>query len=325
MIFFICSFLICLILPIVLEKPLSMSRLSTNKEKPMLLGISVYAVVLTAALVLLNSRQKDASFLMDMVWGASALFFVGLIDDIRNLSVAGKLTGQIAAACIAVFFGIRTSIVFIPEWMNVVLSLFWIVALINAFNFLDIMDGLCPGISFIICATFLFLSSFSGALILCVFFCALAGATLAALAYNRPPARFYLGDSGSMLLGYIFACCALKIHYAVDISQRLALLVPLLIMSLPIFDLVFTVCVRKIKHIPVFKKSADHLVLLLMCKGYSQFKVLAIMYSLCLASGLSAILLQCLPPGIKPWVLSCFVLAIFVFTFICVKVTRAHA
>ncbi|MFA5069310.1 MAG: MraY family glycosyltransferase [Candidatus Omnitrophota bacterium] len=323
MIFFI-FFLACLGLPPALRRPLSASRLSTNKERPMLLGLTVYLAVLAACVIFFNDRQSTATFLINMLFGASIVLITGLLDDIKNLSVVEKLTGQIAAACAAVFLGIRTSIVFIPEWMNIVLSLFWIVGLVNAFNFLDIMDGLCVGISLIICAFFLSLSLISGVCVLSAFFWALAGAILAAFIYNKPKASFYLGDSGSMLLGYVFACSALQLSYAVDTGQGLALFVPLMIMSLPIFDLAFTVYARKVKGISVFKKSPDHMALLLRDKGYGRFKVLAVMYTICLITGLNALLLQCLPPAFKPWVLSFFIFMASGFIFICAKITRAH-
>jgi UDP-GlcNAc:undecaprenyl-phosphate/decaprenyl-phosphate GlcNAc-1-phosphate transferase len=322
MILFISSFLICFAFPVIFKRPLSKSRLSTNKKSPMLLGISVYLSVFIVFICASIYYKTDMSFLINIAAGSAVILFIGILDDIKNLSVRAKLAGQISAACVVIFLGIRTSIVYFPPWINMLITLIWIVALVNGFNLLDIMDGLCTGISFIICVTFLAVSIISGMYPVAIFFWILSGAVLAAFIHNLPLARFYLGDSGSMLIGFIFACSTMQISYAPDIGHGLALFVPMLIVALPLYDLVFTVFMRRRKGIAIFKKSNDHFALLLRHKGLSAGKILVIMYAACAVSGISAFLLKALPLSLKPWVLTFFLFGVSAWTVFMVRILR---
>ena len=313
MIFFILSFLICLVLPFVLKGPLFNNRLYTNKEKPMLLGVSIYVSILIVAGLALIYRKPDIRFLANIMTGSFFIMTLGIVDDIKKLSVREKLFGQIIVSCIVVFLGIRTSIVFLPVWMNLAITVIWIVALVNAFNFLDIMDGLCTGISFIVSIMYLAISMLSGTQGVDIFFWILSGSILAAFVHNVPKARFYLGDSGSMLIGFLFACSTVQISYAPDIAHRLSLLAPLLILFVPIYDLMLTVFMRYKKRIAIFKKSNDHLVLILKKRGFGIRKILTIMYIACFFSGVSALLLKAAPLNAKQWVLVFFAMGVFVF------------
>lgn len=312
MILFIISFFICFGLPFVCKKFFSKSRISVKKEKPMFLGISIYLSVFAVFACTSVYYKANSSFLMSLFAGSTFILLIGVLDDIMNLSVKVKLTGQIGAAGMVILMGVRTSIACLPVWANMLITLIWIVALINAFNFLDIMDGLCTGIGFIICVTFLALSIISGMHDISLFFCILSGSILAAFIHNMPLARFYLGDSGSMLIGFIFACSTMQINYAPDANHGLSLFVPVLIVFLPVYDLVFTVFMRWKKHISIFKKSNDHFVLVLRNRGFSVRHILIIMYMVCLLSGFGAFLLNVSALALKPLVLGSFVLGVLI-------------
>ena len=322
MIFSIFAFLVCFALPFIFKKILSKNRLATAKEKPMFLGISIYLSVFVVFIYALFYHVTDNPFLVRLLAGSSFMLFIGILDDVKKLSVKTKLLGQIVAACIVIFMGSRTAIAYFPAWINMLITLVWILTLINAFNFLDIMDGLCTGISFIVCVIFLVISIISGMHGISMFFWILSGATLAAFIHNVPGARFYLGDSGSMLVGFIFACSTMQLSYAPDTTHGLSLLVPLLIMFLPIYDLILTVFMRWRKRIAIFKKSNDHLVLILKNKGFSVRKILTIMYISCLFSGGSAVLLKILPLNAKPWFLVFFAGVVFTFNIFMVKIIK---
>jgi UDP-GlcNAc:undecaprenyl-phosphate/decaprenyl-phosphate GlcNAc-1-phosphate transferase len=299
MIFAIFSFLLCLIIPVALKKFFPNCRLSVNKEKPMFLGISVYLSFFSVFFYSVFYNRTDIYFYIPLITGSSLILAVGILDDTKNLSVKSKLAGQIIAASAVVFMGVRTSIVYLPVWANMVITVIWVVALINSFNFLDVMDGLCTGISFIICCAFLFISVISGMQEMAVFFYILCGSILAAFLHNAPRARFYLGDSGSMVIGFIFACSAVQIRYAPDMRHSLSLIIPLLIMGLPLSDLIFTILTRWKKGLAVFKKSSDHAALMLKNRGLSVRAVLAIMYGICILSATSALLLKVFPVLLK--------------------------
>jgi UDP-GlcNAc:undecaprenyl-phosphate/decaprenyl-phosphate GlcNAc-1-phosphate transferase len=324
MIFFIFSFFICLMLPIIFRKFLSKNRLATNKEKPMFLGISIYLSLLVASVSASIYYKTDASFLSIILPGSFFMLLLGIIDDVKNLSVKAKLAGQIVVACIVILLGVRTSIVYLPAWANVIITLVWIVTLVNAFNFLDIMDGLCTGISFIICITYLAISTVSGAYPVSIFFWVLSGSILAALIHNAPLARFYLGDSGSMMIGFIFACSTMQISYAPDTKHGLSLFVPLLVLALPLYDLFFTVFMRLKKRMVIFKKSGEHFALMLKARGFNISGILTIMYTACLFSGIAALSLKIVYPSLKPWVLAAFAVLVFTWNIFMVKISNTN-
>lgn len=299
MIFFVVSFLLCLLLSALFKRFLSKSVLSTIKERPMLLGLSICLSILLTLLFALGCSKQTQPFITGVLIGSFFILVLGMIDDIKKLSVNLKLLGQLAVAFAIVMLGVRTTIYYFPVWFNMLITILWIVALINAFNLLDIMDGLCTGISFIVSLSFLSIGLITEAGFINIFFWILAGATLAALIYNFPPAKLYLGDSGSMMLGFLFACSALEISYAPDFSKGLSLFVPVLIVALPLYDLVFTVFRRMKKGIPVAQKSQDHFVLILKKAGLQTKKILALVYGVCVLLGVSALLLQILAPPLK--------------------------
>lgn len=314
MIYFIVSFLVCLLLSLLLNKVLSKSRLSLVKERPMLLGVSIYLSILLSLVFVFACYKLTDPFITKVLIGASLILLLGIADDVKQLSANLKLSGQLAVAGVVIFLGIRTTIYYFPSWLNVIITIVWMVTAVNAFNLLDIMDGLCTGISFIVAVNFLLLSLITEAGFISIFFWILAGATLTALIYNFPPARLYLGDSGSMLLGFLFACSALRISYAPDFSQGLSLFVPVLIVGLPVYDLILTVVMRSKKGIPVGRKSPDHLAFILKNLGLNIKKILMLAYGLCLLFGSSALLLKFIPPSLKIWPLAIIAAALVLST-----------
>ncbi|NQT89926.1 MAG: undecaprenyl/decaprenyl-phosphate alpha-N-acetylglucosaminyl 1-phosphate transferase [Candidatus Omnitrophica bacterium] len=308
--FLFISFFVCLLSAAVLKKLLPKNALSTVKEKPMLLGLSVYFSVLATTALVLNSYGLFSLFITKLLVGSLLILTLGIVDDIWKLSIGLKLLGQLIIASFIVFLGVRTTIYYLPVWANILLSVIWIVALLNAFNLLDIKDGLCTGISFIISIFFLLVSMATNAEVTTVFFWIMCGATLATLVYNFPPAKLYLGDSGSMLLGFIFACCALDMSYAPNFRQEFALFTPLLLLGLPLCDMSFAMAMRWKRGIPIVHKSNDHLVLMMKDRGFGNKRILVVMYAICIAFGICALLLQILAPLLKIWLLGAILLCL---------------
>ena len=303
MVLFVISSVTCFLLAGLLKKVLAQSKLSTVKERPMLLGIAIYGAILITTIFAFSYYGFYDLFVGKLMIGSFLILLLGIIDDVRKLSVRAKFSGQVAVAIIAVILGIKTTIAYFPLWVNILITILWVTALVNAFNLLDIMDGLCIGISLIVSAFFLLASLLTGTSSMVIFFVLLTGAILASLIYNFPPAKLYLGDAGSMLLGFIFACSTLQISYAPDFSERLSLFVPVLILAVPLYDLAFTMLTRRRKGISVVQKSKDHLVFVMKNAGFSTKKILMIIYGLCVAFGCSALLLKALDPFFKMWLL----------------------
>jgi UDP-GlcNAc:undecaprenyl-phosphate GlcNAc-1-phosphate transferase len=202
------------------------------------------------------------------------MFLFGFLDDHYELSIIAKFIVQIICAGMLVLFDIRTHIVNIPEPLNIIITLIWVIGITNAFNHLDVMDGLAGSVAVIVSLAF-FLSSgtdcYSAVLSL-----ALLGSLLAFLSFNLPPAKIYMGNSGSHFLGFVLAAVALIISYA-PLERRMALLSPILILGFPIFDTVLLIFTRVWKKKIPFKKSNDHLVLRFLALGYSKKKALLFM------------------------------------------------
>jgi UDP-GlcNAc:undecaprenyl-phosphate/decaprenyl-phosphate GlcNAc-1-phosphate transferase len=209
-----------------------------------------------------------------LIFGSLAMFFAGLRDDSRELSITAKLLAQVVSCAVLVIFGVRTHIANIPESWNIAITFLWVIGITNALNHLDVMDGLAASVAVII-SLMLFLVSGANHLSAVVSL-ALAGSILGFMFYNLPPAKVYMGNSGSHLVGFILAATAILVSYA-SLDRKVALLSPLLILGFPIFDTAFLILIRVGKNKVPFKKSNDHLALRFLAAGYSKRKSLMLM------------------------------------------------
>ncbi|MCK4529054.1 undecaprenyl/decaprenyl-phosphate alpha-N-acetylglucosaminyl 1-phosphate transferase [candidate division WOR-3 bacterium] len=210
---------------------------------------------------------------------------MGLKDDFRPFSRYIKLILQTLIALTTILIGIRMEVVFFSTWLNVLLSVIWIVGITNGFNIIDVMDGIAGGVALFAAATFIFISALgTGSYPLLAV--SLAGGCLGFLPYNLPRARLFMGDAGSLFVGYMLSVIAIKTSYTT--SNPIALFVPLLILFYPIFDTVYVVSLRLLKRKNPLVGSPDHFVLKLKASGLPIPSIIAIIYlatiSLCEAS-----------------------------------------
>lgn len=220
-----------------------------------------------------------ASKILAMSGACLLMLFLGVIDDIKELLVAQKFLAQSFCAALLISSGIRTEIMYFGFWGNAAITFFWIIGITNAFNLLDIMDGLAAGTSLIVSGAFLaigFLSADLNVQLLSLILCA---SSIGFLIFNLPPAKAYLGNSGSHFLGLFIASLALITHYA-SANNAFALLSPMMILGLPIMDTILLVIFRVIKRKTPFKKSKDHLALKIGALGFSPVETILIMYVL---------------------------------------------
>ncbi|MBL7130166.1 MAG: undecaprenyl/decaprenyl-phosphate alpha-N-acetylglucosaminyl 1-phosphate transferase [Candidatus Omnitrophica bacterium] len=223
--------------------------------------------------------------------GSIIIILLGLVDDFVELSPVAKFFGQTLSVAALIIFGIVTRIAAIGFLGNILVTFFWMLAIINALNLLDIMDGLCCGITVIAAGAFLTVSFLSQSILSAVFCSCLIGASLGFLKYNLPPAKIYLGDTGSMFCGFILAAVAITIDYA-PLKREIALATPILILGLPIFDTLFVILMRFLHGRPVIRKSRDHFALRLLASGLNKQKVLLVMYLFGLFFAVSALLIS---------------------------------
>lgn len=216
-----------------------------------------------------------------IVTGVSLLIlFFGVIDDLKELSVTQKFLAQSICAILLILSGIRADIMYLGFWGNAVITYLWILGITNAFNLLDIMDGLAAGTALIISSALLLIGFLSGDLNVQILTLILSAVCAGFLIFNFPPAKVYLGNSGSHFLGMIIASIALVTHYASS-DNVFALFSPVVILGLPIMDTALLIIFRLIKKKMPFKKSKDHIAFKVRALGFSPLKTILIMYSLC--------------------------------------------
>jgi UDP-GlcNAc:undecaprenyl-phosphate GlcNAc-1-phosphate transferase len=223
-------------------------------------------------------------------WGIIVTSFImlifGIIDDWRELSILAKFSVQIIATSLLISFGIRTQIVNIGNIPNIIITFIWILGISNAFNHLDVIDGLAAGTAIVVSCSLFIISFLNSDIKNAILALALSGVIFSFLIRNLPPAKIYMGNAGSHFLGFILAADALAISYA-PLERKIALFSPLLILGLPIFDTAFLILVRVIKKKLPFRKSNDHLALRFLALGYSKRRILwtllalGIFFSLC--------------------------------------------
>ena len=250
------------------------------KDIPLVGGLGMgLAFIFSSGLSIFVFNLSIAKILA-VISASLCMLFLGVIDDLRELSVVQKFLAQSFCAILLISSGIRTDIVYFGLWGNVLITFFWIVGMTNAFNLLDIMDGLAAGTALIVSSAFLligFLSVDLNVQILSLILCAVSAGFLI---FNLPPARAYLGNSGSHFLGLLISSIALITHYA-STENAFALFSPIMILGLPIIDTILLIIFRVIKRRPPFKKSRDHLALKISALGFSLTKTILTMYLLC--------------------------------------------
>ena len=277
----LCSFILSLLLiPITirLSTRFNISKPAKDKNgKPCIGGVGIYIAFLLAVLTSLFFIKLPAVKLSGIILSSSIILLLGLIDDIKDLRPMFKILGELLGIAILIFFGFFTKIVFLPGWVNILITVAWLLFITNAFNLLDIMDGLTSGLVVIISLSLLVIAFINKDIFSCVILMALIGAHAGFLKYNYPPARVYMGDTGSLFSGFLLAMVAINISYA-PIERQMALFTPILAMSLPIYDTLFLIIMRIKKKEHIFNKTRDHFALRLVTMGCSIKKSIWIMY-----------------------------------------------
>jgi len=229
-------------------------RLKQQREPvPYFGGLAIYLAFLMSLAFTFEFRHD----VLGIVLGGTIVVMLGLIDDFGVLTPATKLIGQLLAVFVLIKSGIRIEIAAFPEWLDLVLTVFWMVGLINAFNLLDIMDGLSAGVGAVSASCLLVVALLQGDQTIAVMLVALLGSLLGFLRYNWHPARIYMGDTGAMFIGLLLGAMAMIEQYPSD--HPLSLLTPVFILGIPIFDTLFVMYVRSRRGLPIFWGSPDHI------------------------------------------------------------------
>src|SRR5919201_1074670 len=254
----------------------------------MLGGVAIYAAVALTYLLFIPHTRAGW-----VVLGAStALFAVGLLDDFLHIKPYQKLIGQVLGASAVVYFGL------LLPWgwggsVSMAVTIFWLIGITNAINLLDNMDGLAAGVSAIaavfIAANFAVNGQMVEAATLAVF----AAALLGFLVYNSNPASIFMGDGGSMFVGFFLASSAL-LSSAGDRGRSFIVVVavPVLILFIPIFDTTLVTVVRKLSGRAASQGGRDHTSHRLVALGLSERRAVWMLYAFAASSGLLAMLVR---------------------------------
>ena len=236
-------------------------------------GLAIYLAFLMSLAFTFEFRQD----VLGIILGGTIVVMLGLIDDFGVLTPTTKLIGQLLAVFVLIKSGIRIQIAALPEWLDLTLTVFWMVGLINAFNLLDIMDGLSAGVGALSAAGLLIAALLQGDQVVAFMLAALIGSLVGFLKYNWQPARIYMGDTGAMFIGLLLGAMAMIGKYPSD--HPVSLLTPVFILGIPIFDTLFVMYIRYQRGLPIFWGSPDHIAIRLRHWGMSVQQVVLVSYA----------------------------------------------
>ncbi len=270
-------------------------RSAHKRATPLLGGVAIYLGLLAGFFL----HLRGLGYFMPLVISATIIVGVGLADDIKGLSARSRLLVQILVSLILIKSGFHVS--FLPQslWGNLgqgIITVFWIVGVINAYNYLDGLDGLAAGSAIVNSLCFAIILYKTGQQPLVMLLLIIIGSCLGFLPYNFRKAKMFLGDAGSTLLGFLMASVALTGNWAQDNIVKIS--IPLLILGVPIFDMVFTTIMRikegKVKTLIEWLEycGKDHFHHYLVDIGLSKLGAVVFIYFVSLSLGINAIMVS---------------------------------
>ncbi len=230
-------------------------RLKTQAQPvPYLGGLAIF---LSFLLALTATRRFDSTEVLGMLLAGAIVLILGLVDDLGVLTPGIKLAGQVVAVLTNASVYIKLGFLWPP--LAIVLSFLWLLGITNAFNLIDIMDGLAAGVAAAASFILFLIAAVNGRQTYAVLLAALCGSLCGFLRYNVEPARIYMGDTGSMFVGLMLG--ALSMNNSYTRRNLAAAVAPVIVLGVPIFDMLFVMYVRFRRGLPVFLGSPDHFAL----------------------------------------------------------------
>lgn len=265
-----------------------------NKPMPLMGGLAIYIGVVLSSLIFLPMEKTLISILL----GASIILVSGIIDDIKGLSPKLKLLFQLVAGLVLVLGDIKVDFITNPfshnyvllylKWFSIPITLFWIVGITNTVNLIDGLDGLACGVAAISSLSLMLVAQKFGETNVTILSAVVAGACLGFLPYNFNPAKIFMGDTGALLLGFMLA--AISIEGVMKSVATIAIVVPILILGVPIFDTTFAIFRRLLSGQSVATADKGHLHHRLLDRGFSQRQTVLILYGLSAIFGMFAVI-----------------------------------
>jgi UDP-GlcNAc:undecaprenyl-phosphate GlcNAc-1-phosphate transferase len=244
-----------------------------------------------SAFLLQYGLGRRAIELVGIFLGAFGILLVGWLDDKHELRPRAKFAGQFLVAALVAASGARITL-FVPSMVfSYAVTILWILTLVNAFNFMDNMNGLCAGLGAIGACQFALIAAAGSQYLVALIAFLTFGALLGFLPYNFPRASAFLGDAGSHLVGYLLAVLAILPHfYTVHHPRRWAVLIPLLVLAIPLVDLVWVVVLRWHNGQPFYQGDTNHLSHRLVHRGFTRTQAVLVIWAAAEALALLAYL-----------------------------------
>lgn len=260
---------------------------------PRIGGVAIYVAFVVGFFFILSYTNLNISILV----AASVIAITGFIDDKFQIKPWQKLVGQFLAALIVIFDGLHINYLTIPfveqsipinTWIAIPISLIWIIGVTNAVNLIDGLDGLASGVTIIASLSIFIMSLIMGNIVIALLALALIGSVLGFLIYNFYPAKIFMGDTGSLLLGFLLAVFSIFNFKQVTF---ITFIIPILILAVPIIDTTVAIIRRKVNKQRIMDPDKNHLHHRLLDSGFSHRQAVVFIYFISIFFGTTAILL----------------------------------
>lgn len=300
--FFVAVFISYLMTPLVRKFAFKIGAIDIPKDDrrvhkepmPLIGGLAIYIAILITCLIFLPINKTLLSILV----GGTIILISGLIDDLKGLSPKLKIVFQLLAGLCLVLGDVKVDFVTNPftinnaliylNWLSIPITLFWVVGITNTLNLIDGLDGLAAGVAMISSLSLMFVASKFGYATVILTSAIVAGACLGFLPFNFNPAKIFMGDTGALFLGFMLA--AISIEGVMKSVATIAIIVPIIILGVPIFDTTFAIFRRLISGQSIMTADKGHLHHRLLARGYSQRKTVLILYGISSIFGVFAVL-----------------------------------
>ncbi|SCL91097.1 glycosyltransferase family 4 protein [Sporanaerobacter sp. PP17-6a] len=266
-----------------------------KKPIPLLGGLAIYTATMISILIFLPMNKS----LLSIIIGGTIIFISGIIDDKKNLSAKTKLIFQLLAAVVLILGDVkidfitnpfsRTSTLLYLKGFSIPLTIFWVVGITNTLNLIDGLDGLAAGVAMIASLSLLIVANRFGYIEITIISAILAGSCLGFLPYNFNPAKIFMGDTGALFLGFMLSVVA--IEGVMKSVATIAIVVPIIILGLPIFDTTFAIFRRLLNGRPIMEADKGHLHHRLLQRGLTQRQTVLILYLISAVFGFAAVII----------------------------------
>lgn len=268
------------------------SRRVNDRPVPTIGGLAIFISFVVTVLIFSTSRIA-----VGIILGGAFVFFLGVFDDLYEISPRLKLIGQIIGALILISFGVKIEFITNPlggmfylGYWGIPLTILWVVSITNMINLIDGLDGLAAGVSTIAVLTLFFVGLQEGRTVAAILAIVLAGSSLGFLKYNFHPAEIFMGDTGSMFSGFVLA--AISVTGALKSAAAVTVIVPVLALGIPIFDTVFAIVRRVYNNRPIGEADCGHIHHRLLALGWNQSEAVLIVYGISIVLGIIALIIN---------------------------------